>query len=406
MRYIAAASCTFLATLLFGCSDEPADVATAAATSGNGGATTTTVVQSAASTSSSTTGAGGSTTEPIYPDPDWAEGSPSDYGFDPVALDAAATLAGELESYCLLVIKNGVLIAEHYYQGHNENTAQKSFSVAKAYASTLVGIAVERGDIASLDEPVSTYVDEWKGTPNEAITIREILSMTSGLEWSLWDDYVSLVTFSDDHSAFAIGLQPAEPPGTSWTYNNGAVQILEPLFRGATGMTIEQYAAEHLWTPIGMQASWAHDPAGNPTVYASVLSSCRDHARFGYLYLRNGHWKDEQIVPESYVSEALTPSQSFNRAYGYFFWLNGETPALDPMMEPLPGRLAPNAPTDLIGARGFGNQFVDVLPSQDLVVVRFGTDPLGTFDFDELFADAHFEKHDAILGAVLDAMVE
>ena len=406
MRFIAAVPYALLAVSLLGCSDDPATVATTA-TSGSGGGSTS-VAQSTATSasSSSTTGAGGSTSEPIYPDPDWAEGNPSDYGFDPAALDAAATLAGELESYCLLVIKNGVLVAEHYYQGHNENTAQKSFSVAKAYASTLVGIAIERGDIASLDEPVSSYVSEWQGTANEAITIREIMSMTSGLEWSLWDDYVSLVTFSDDHTAHAIGLQPAEPPGTSWTYNNGAVQILEPLFRGATGMTIEQYAAEHLWTPIGMEATWAHDPAGNPTVYASVLSSCRHHARFGYLYLRNGVWKDEQIVPTSYLSEALTPSQPFNRAYGYFFWLNGETPALDPMMEPLPGMLAPNAPTDLIGARGFGNQFVDVLPSQDLVVVRFGTDPLGSLDFDELFADAHFEKHDAILGAVLDALIE
>ena len=81
-------------------------------------------------------------------------------------------------------------------------------------------------------------------------------------------------------------------------------------------------------------------------------------------------------------------------------------PAIDPMMEPLPGRLSPNAPTDLFGARGFGNQFIDVLPSLDLMVVRFGTDPLNPFDAAELFDDARFAKHDAILEAVLDAIVE
>jgi CubicO group peptidase (beta-lactamase class C family) len=387
-----------------GCSEDvtqPAAEVVSSSTSGTGGSH---AGGATASTSPSTAATGGSAGEVPYPDPDWAEGDPSEHGLDPQKLAEAASVAEGLESYCLLVFRHGVLVSENYWQGHDAQTPQTSWSIAKSYASTLVGIAVANGDIGSVDDPVANYIADW---PHPGITIRHLLSMTSGLEWSLFGDYVSMSTFADDHTAYALELSESEPPETNWTYNNGAVQLLEPLFRGATGMTIEEYAAQHLWPRIGMQASWAHDPSGNPTVYASVLASCRDHARLGYLFLHGGTWAGgESIVQSSWVSDAITPSQTHNRAYGLMWWLNGETPAVDPMMEPLPGRLSPNAPTDLFGARGFGNQFIDVLPRLDLMVVRFGTDPLNPFDAAELFDDARFAKHDAILEAVLAAVVE
>src|SRR5262249_36457649 len=146
--------------------------------------------------------------------------------------------------------------------------------------------------------------------------------------------------------------------------------------------------------------------AGNPTAYANVLASCRDHARLGYLYLHGGVWAGEQVVSTGYVTASLTPSQSMNRAYGYLWWLNAETPAVDAMMEPWPGLMGPFAPKDLFAARGFGNQFIDVIPSLDLMVVRFGADPLGAFDVAQLATDQRFETHDAILKPILDAVVE
>jgi CubicO group peptidase (beta-lactamase class C family) len=177
------------------------------------------------------------------------------------------------------------------------------------------------------------------------------------------------------------------------------------VFERATGHTIEEYAELHLWPQIGASATWKHDPSGVPTAYANVLASCRDHARLGYLYLNHGNWAGTQIVSRAWVDAALTPSQTMNRAYGFLFWLNAETPALDAMGEAWSGRMVPFAPTDLFAARGFGNQFVDVIPSKDLLVVRFGPDPLAS-DITKIISDSRFETHDAILSPVLGAITD
>jgi len=339
--------------------------------------------------------------EVSYPSPDWPTGDPADHGLDPARLDEAAGVAEADGSRCLLVIRHGVLVYERYFAGTDATTEHKSWSLAKSYAGTVVGIAIDRGDLAGLDQPVAEHLPAWQGGDLAAVTVGDLVSMTSGLQWSMFQDYVEMALLAQDHTAFALALPAAESPGTEWTYHNGAVQILEPLLRNATGVTIEEYAQQHLWSRIGMNAHWAHDPAGHATPYANVLASCRDHARLGYLYLHHGRWAGEQVVSSQWVDAALTPSQPFNRAYGYLFWLNGETPAVDAMMEPWPGRMVPFAPADLFAARGFGNQFIDVIPSLDLIVVRFGEDPATGFDLGALMDDARFTKHDQILAPIL-----
>jgi CubicO group peptidase (beta-lactamase class C family) len=339
-----------------------------------------------------------------WPDPDWPTATPADVRLDPAGLDQAAAAAEKNGSYCLLVIRHGALVYERYFNGSDASTTHKSWSLAKSYSGTLVGIAVDRGDIRSLDDKVSDYVADWRGTDRDAVIVRDLVRMTSGLQWSAFQDYVQMATLAQDDTQFALALPLSDPPGSKWIYHNGAVQMLEPLFRGATGMTIEAYADQYLWSKIGMAASWAHDSAGNPTPYANVLATCRDHARLGYLYLRRGHWGKESVLSEKWVSEALAPSQPYNRAYGHLFWLNRETPALDAMMQPWPGRMVPYAPADLFAARGFGNQFIDVIPSLDLVIVRFGVDPLTGFDLVAMVKDSQFTLHDEILQPILGAL--
>jgi CubicO group peptidase (beta-lactamase class C family) len=354
-------------------------------------------------------GGQGGDTQPVhfdFPVPDWQTGDPSVYGFDPAGLEAAADVAEANDSYCLLVIRHGAIVFERYFNGANADTKNKSFSIAKSYTSTLVGIAIERGDIESLDQSAADFIPEWQGTDKAAITIRHLVTMTSGLEWSVFSDYVSMVTFSQDHSEFALEKELSVEPGSEWTYDNGAVQVLEVVFRGATGGTIEQYAEAHLWSKIGMEATWAHDPSDNPTTYANVLATCRDHARFGNLYLHGGEWDGTQVVPADYVAAALSPSQEMNRAYGYLFWLNGHTPKISVMNETSEDMLVPFAPNDLFAARGFGNQFIDVIPSLDLMIVRFGRDPQTSLDFAELFEDAQFDVHEAIVAPILGALEE
>jgi CubicO group peptidase (beta-lactamase class C family) len=351
-------------------------------------------------------GEGGGSCQAGYPDPNWTVGEPEDCGFDAAGLEQAADVAAGLETQCMLVIRHGVIVGEWYFGSNDMTTPQKSFSIAKSYSSALVGIAMENGDLGGLDESVATHIPSWQGTDREPITLRNILSMTSGLEWSLWNDYVSMATFSQNHSEFAEGLAKSTEPGAEWVYNNGAVQLLEPIFRDATGDTIEAYAEEHLWSKIGMNATWAHDPSGNPTTYASVMASCREHAKFGYLYLHGGNWAGEQVVPAQHVADSLLPSQEMNRAYGYLWWLNGYEPRLDSLMQEKQGVLVPYAPADLFAARGFGNQFIDVIPSLDLVVVRFADDPTSSFDPAQMYEDANFDEHEAILAPILDALTD
>ncbi|HZS36725.1 MAG TPA: serine hydrolase domain-containing protein [Polyangia bacterium] len=351
-------------------------------------------------------GAGITLPPPVpYPSPDWPTGTPADAGLDSTKLDQAASIAEANGSYCLLIIRHGALVYERYFAGTDASTPHKSWSLAKSYSGTLVGIAIDRGDIKSLDDAVADYVPELVGTDRASITVRDLVSMTSGLQWSAFQDYVAMAALAPDDTKFALGLALSDPPGSKWIYHNGAVQLLEPLFRGATGLSIEQYAAQHLWSKIGMSATWAHDLAGHPTPYANVLATCRDHARLGYLYLHGGRWRSEQVIAPTWIAQALAPSQPFNRAYGFLFWLNRETPAVDAMMNPWPDRMSPIAPKDLFAARGFGNQFVDVIPSLDLLVIRFGTDPLTNADVGALIDDARFTKHDDILAPVLDAVV-
>ena len=341
----------------------------------------------------------------VYPDPDWAIGDPADHGLDPVVLDAAGAAAERLRSHCLLVIRNGVLVYESYYGDAGPESIHRSWSIAKSYAGTMVGIAIDRGELEGLDSSVARHLPEWSASDHEAITVRHIVSMTSGLEWSAFQDYGRMAYLSSDHTGFALDLPLETAPGTDWRYHNGGVQILEPLIRNATGMSLEDYAEAHLWSRIGMRATWARDRAGNPTAYANVEATCRDHARFGYLYLRDGVWSGgARVVPEAWVREALEPSQPQNRGYGFLFWLNGEGPTRSALNEDDPEELVPYAPDDLFAARGFGNQFIDVIPSLDLVVVRMGEDPATTFDVGVLIDDARFSVHDEILQPILAAV--
>ena len=311
----------------------------------------------------------------LYPDPEWPTGTPESQGLDGAALAVAADAADAANSYCLLVIRHGVLVSEHYFHGADATTTPNSWSIAKSYTSTTVGIAIGAHDLPALDTAVASFIPSWTATSRAPITLRNLVTMTSGLAWSIFSDYIEMAELAPDKSAFAVGVAANDPPGSTWVYNNSAVQVIEPLFRAATGTSIEAYAHDHLWSKIGMTATWGHDLLGHSTTYANVLATCRDHARLGYLYLHGGRWKTEQVVPAEWVTAATTPSQPYNRGYGYLFWLNGQGPTITSTGAQHAEELYTYAPADLFAARGFGGQFIDVIPSLDMVVVRFGTDP-------------------------------
>ena len=345
-----------------------------------------------------------------YPDPDWPTGTPESQGLDTAKLDEAAAAADSADSYCLLVIRHGVLVSEHYFHDATASSTPSSWSIAKSYTSTVVGIALANHDLPDLDANVSDFVPTWAGSPRQPITLRNLVTMTSGLQWSIFQDYIAMAEFAPDKSAFAVGIDASDPVGSKWLYHNGGVQVIEPLFRAATGTSIEDYARTHLWSKIGMTATWGHDLFNHPTTYANVLATCRDHARLGYLYLHHGRWKDEQVVPANWIAAATTPSQAFNRGYGYLWWLNGQGPTISSTGSQSATELYDYTPADLFAARGFGGQFIDVIPSLDMVVVRFGKDPTAITSTDPaviaaaLIADETTDRHRSILVPILAAV--
>ena len=213
----------------------------------------------------------------------------------------------------------------------------------------------------------------------------------------------------------AIENPVSQPPGIAWEYNNHAVQAIEPIVRHATGMNPDAYIDTHLWQPLGMKATWKKDAQGQPAMYMNVRASCRDHARFGHLFLNRGCWAGEQILSEEWVEASTSPSTPMNQGYGYWWWLNGHNPTLDSVTFQDKGHmLHPTAPDDAFCAVGLGNQMIEVIPSLDLVIVRMGLAPhddaaLWASPWDlvaALLSDGQQHLHGEILERVLAAITD
>lgn len=331
--------------------------------------------------------AAGAADDLVYPGAEWEEVDPAEAGFDQARLDELAGRAEAAESNCLLVTRRGRLVAEWYWNEGAPTTAQEVFSATKSYGSTLVGIAQEEGAL-DIDDPASEYIDEWVGTPSEDVTVRNLLSNDSGRHWDAATDYARL-PFAQDTTQFGIDLEQADEPGTTWNYNNSAIQTLDAVLEQATGEAPAAYAQERLLGPIGMDHSeMGHDPTGNTLIFMGLRSTCRDMARFGYLFLRHGAWDGEQIVPEDWVEEATGhPSQDLTAGYGLLWWLNRRGPVLGPLgamggpgaagEDVQEGQMAQDAPEDMYWALGLGGQVISVDPGSETVVVRLGPPSMG-----------------------------
>lgn len=348
-----------------------------------------------------------------FPDPDWPIGDPADHGFDMAGLDAAAAYSEQVGGLCLVVIRDGELVYERYFNGADAATQHRTWSIAKSFSSALVGAAIHRGEIGGIDDPVAQYVDAWSGTPKESILLRHILTMTSGLEHNLIGDN-TWTLLSSNQTEDAIDNAAAAPPGTVWNYSNHAVQVLDAVIESATGLDPENYARQVLWDPIGMgpDTYWERDRSGNTTMYMSVYATCRDLARLGYLYLHHGQWAGSQIIDPDYVAASTSPSQDLNRGYGYLWWTNGGQPAFSATGAEFDGPMFPDAPGELFGAQGLGNNFIDVDPTTNTVFVhtrpapqdpltKFVTDLSGTME--KIIEDQQRSVHRELLNLLLGA---
>lgn len=291
----------------------------------------------------------------------WPTVSPATANIDSSALAAAIDWAGAQRTRAVVVLWRGRIVAERYWNGWTPTTDSIIASAGKSVVATLVGQLAREGRLA-VDQPVSVILGAgWSRSPatEPSITVRHLLSMTSGL-----DDSLTRVV----------------PPGARFYYNNPAYYQLFRVLVRASGQDIGTVARTRLFSPIGItSARWIPNvDTGEPGFILSL--SARDMARFGLLVLAHGRWAGTPVVDSAWVAEMTRPQAPDNAAYGHLWWLNGSTSYRLPGPYLLPtrtGPLVPSAPADLRAALGKGDKKIYVVPSLDLVIVRHGEDADG-----------------------------
>jgi CubicO group peptidase (beta-lactamase class C family) len=289
-------------------------------------------------------------------------------------IDYPADLNAGLEKYgsiALVVIRDDSLLFEKYWDGYSDSSLSGSFSVAKSITSLLIGGAIKEGKIGSVDQKVSAFLPEFQDGVASDLTIKHLLTMTSGSNWD--ESYNS--PFSVTTEAYygkhlyktATGVKIEKPPGTFHEYLSGNTQLLGLIIEKATGRSVSEYAAEKLWGPLGAEHSavWSLDRKdGHEKAYCCFNSNARDFARLGQLMLDSGRWKGVQIIDSQYWKASTTPcgvKDEFNEScnyYGYQWWI-------------VPER------QDIFYAWGILGQYVVVIPSKKMVIVRLGKESAG-----------------------------
>lgn len=286
--------------------------------------------------------------------------------------DRFSSLADAVEqagANCLVVEQAGEPVGEWFWQGFAAGSLQEGFSTTKSVTATLVGIAADQGAL-TLDQAASDFITEWKGTASEAVTVRQLLSNTSGRFHDVVTDYAQLAFLEQDKSRFAVALGQQSEPGTRWVYNNAAVQTLEVVLERATGMQVVAFADRNLFEPLGMTSRLSLDGAGNAGLFAGMQTNCRDLAAFVRLYLDGGTADGATVVSAGFVDEALSPSSPLNEAYGYLWWLNrrGTVQSSAEGSTRRGASLLPDLDEDVFYASGACGQVAMAVPAVDLVV--------------------------------------
>jgi CubicO group peptidase (beta-lactamase class C family) len=295
----------------------------------------------------------------------WETTDPASLGWCPDRIDSLYDFLEVKNTKAFIVLKDGRIVLEHYFGTFTADSLWYWASAGKTLKSTLVGIAQEEGYL-DINAPTSTYLGAgWTSeTPaqEELITVRNQLTMTTGL-----DDGVTDTDCTDPAC-----LSYLAEAGTRWAYHNAPYTLLGDVVANATGQPFSSYFNTKIRNPIGMDGIWI--PLGYLEVY---FSTARSMARYGLLALNNMVWDTDTILHDTaFFHAATTPSQSLNPSYGYLWWLNGQSNYMLPQTQfVFPGPIMPDAPADMFCGLGKNNQLLNVVPSQNLVLVRMGNDP-------------------------------
>lgn len=275
-----------------------------------------------------------------------------------------------------LVIKDGRIVMERYFGGANDTSTFTSWSVGKSFTSTLIGLAIADGKIASVNDPVTKYLPELKGSGYDGAPIKAILQMSSGVKFN--EEYTntesdvnrmwvqSMVRNTTTLNDFLKTIPKEEPPGTKFVYRSADTQVLGWLVKRVTGETLADNLTRRIWGPMGMEhdATWLTDrprPDAMEAAFCCINATLRDYARFGLIFLNKGMWNGKQLVPASWVEEAtvaqspqVQPGKLYPgdpQGYGYQWWT-------------FPGR------DRAFSAEGICFQFIYVNPGRNLVIAK------------------------------------
>lgn len=262
---------------------------------------------------------------------DWESDSPENHQMDPSLLEQMHTALEGAPVYAVLTVKDGVIIDEYYQSGSDENSTYAFHSASKSMTSALFGIAMEEGYIGGVDDLLSDYLPqvlEQEDARKHTLTLRHLLTHTSGLEWyewggsySNWEEFRS----ADNWVDYILGRRLVYDPGSVFNYSTGNTHLLAAVLEQATGRGLFDYAKEKLFDPMGMDSvTWGTDPQGIADGGNGVVMSARDAAKFGQLFLMGGLWQDRQLVPADWVEESTAAKNNGagdgTGQYGYQWW--------------------------------------------------------------------------------------
>ena len=283
--------------------------------------------------------------------------------------DATRAIIEQYKPVAFLVIQDEKIKYEEYWDGYDEHSLSNSFSAGKSIVGLLIGIALDEGKIKSLDQPVGDFLSAFQKGRNAELTIRDLLTMSSGLNWDeAYSSPFSMTTkayYGTDLPGLINSLEVVETPGKEFDYLSGNTEVLAMIIDAATGQKMADYASEKIWKHIGARydALWCLDSEdGMEKAYCCFNSNVRDFARFGQLVLNNGKWNDKQIISEEYLKEATSPaSYLIDKGdkkpitfYGFQWWVIHYKGHTIPYM------------------RGILGQYVFAIPEKNAVVVRLG----------------------------------
>ena len=296
----------------------------------------------------------------------------------------------ELETVAFLVIINDSITYEEYWHGYSEDSASNSFSMSKSYISTLVGVAI-KDNIINIDDKVCDFLPEYCGEKEKLLTIKNLLTMSSGLNWN--ESYynplgkIAEAYYGNNLKKLVMNLKVIEPPGKVFKYYSCNTQLLAFILESTTGKSINEYASEKLWIPMGAKhpALWNTDKKeGDEKAFCCINSNARDFARIGKLYMNNGNWNGTQIIDSTYVSQATSAADLLdkdgnkNLNYGYQFWITNYKDL------------------DIYYARGLWGQYVICIPDKDMIIVRLGR------KYGKSLEDGHHEDFYQFIDAALE----